>query len=269
MVDPLERRTTRMKGIGMNTKLGDEPPEVQSELLKMAAMYSIPIFWGTKETSQVDNNGTAFILDTGERRFVVTAAHVYESYLKKKSKGLIDDCQLSNLPFELEEKRISTSSSSSMDIATFDITEQEIQSLKRSVLQGNQRTWPPKRPRINEAIVIAGFPGNERQQVSTHGYSFGLYCFNTPVSSISNRHFGCVLEREYWVDSFQLGLPEEGYDLGGISGAPALALDLSSSGIVSWRLAGVVYNSFVELGEIFLVHHAEFIKSDGTVIQST
>ena len=253
----------------MNTKLGDEPLEVQRELLKIAAMYSIPIFWGTKETSQVNNNGTAFILDTGEKRFVVTAAHVYESYLEKKSRGLIDGCQLSNLPFELEEKRISTCSSSSMDIATFDITEQEIQSLKKNVLHGNQRTWPPKKPKTNEAVVIAGFPGHERLKVSNNGYSFGLYCFNTPVSSISDRHFGCALERKYWVELFQLELPEEGYDMGGISGAPALALDSSSAGIVSWRLAGVVYNSSVKLGEIVLVHHAAFIKSDGTVIEST
>lgn len=96
-----------------------------------------------------------------------------------------------------------------------------------------------------------------------------MYCFNTPVSSISDRHFGCALERKDWEELFQLELPEEGYDLGGISGAPALALDLSPAGIVSWRLAGVVYNSSVKLGEIVFVHHAAFIKSDGTVVEST
>ena len=243
--------------------IGDESVEVQKEFLKIAATYSLPLFW--TNSKKVLNNGTAFVLNTGQNTFVVTAAHVYENYIKAKDKGEASNCQLSNIEFELEERRISNNRSGSMDIATFSISAKEIKSLDKSVLQGNQKSWPPARPNKEEAIVVAGYPGIER--IEEKECNFGLHCFNTPVSSVSERHFGCSFERQHWVDLFGNGLPEDLYNLGGISGAPALALDKSEGGVVSWRLAGVVYEAKASevLGEILLMHHAEYINSDGTV----
>ena len=245
--------------------IGDEPIEVQKEFLKIAASYSLPLFWTNEKN--VLNNGTAFVLNTGEKTFVVTAAHVYEYYIKAKYTGDASNCQLSNIEFELEERRISDNRSESMDIATFSISEKETKSLDKCVLQGNQKSWPPTRPSTEEAIVIAGFPGIERIEDKEKECNFGLHCFNTPVSSVSERHFGCSFERQHWIDVFDNGLPEELYNLGGISGSPALALNMSEAGVVSWRLAGVVYEAKASkvLGEILLIHHADYINTDGTV----
>ena len=245
--------------------IGNESEEVRNEYLKIAGNYSIPIFW--TDSKDVPSNGTAFVLNTGQNTFVVTAAHVYEDYITAKAEGTIIPCQLSNIEFDLEERRISNNDSESMDIATFSISDDEITSLNKSVLHGSQSSWPPAQPNVGEAVVVAGYPGIETIEKKEHEYSFGLHCFNTPVSSVSPRHFGCSFERQYWVDVFGQGLPEELYDLGGISGAPALALVKSDSGIVSWRLAGVVYEAKASetLGEIILAHHAEYINPDGTV----
>lgn len=249
--------------------IGDESVEAQREFLKIAASYSAPIFW--TDSSKVLSNGTAFVLDTGQNTFVVTATHVYENYIKAKENGETNNCQLSNIEFDLEERRISDNNSESMDIATFSISEKEIKTLDKCVLHGSQKSWPPARPNENEAVVVAGYPGIERIEEKEQECNFGLHCFNTPVSSVSERHFGCSFERQYWIDLFGNGLPENLYNLGGISGAPVLALVKSEGGVVSWRLAGVVYEAKASkvLGEILFIHHAEYINSDGTVRKYT
>jgi len=245
--------------------LNDEPIEVRKQYLKIAADYAMPIAWADKE--KILNNGTAFVLHTGTNTFVVTAAHVYEGYLAAKAEGSVAACQLMEIDFELEQRLICARSSGDMDIATFAIDNNEIKSLGKNVLFGSQSTWPPKKPNEQEAIVVAGFPGIERIEIKKRNYSFGVHCFNTPASSIGPRHFGCSFDRQYWVDVFGHGLPEELYDLGGISGAPALALEKSKSGIISWRLAGIVYQATASevMGEILLVHHACFINPDGAI----
>ena len=250
----------------------EESVEVLNEYLKIASSYSIPIFWGRRRGStwEVQNNGTAFILDTGAHKFVVTAAHVYQSYLKAKEAGLTDESQLSNIGFEMESRLISIPKNNDIDIATFEISDSEISRLGKSVLHGSNSTWPPSKPKEGESIVVSGFPGAERQYRIEHAFSFGVYCFNTPVSSLSSRHIGCSLERKYWRDIFGRGFPPENYDMGGVSGAPALALEKSEAGIVSWRLVGIVYeaNASELLGEILFAHHSEFIDKNGVVAQN-
>ncbi len=51
---------------------GNESDLVQRKYLKIAASYSLPIFWANSDG--ILGNGTAFILDTGANRFVVTGA---------------------------------------------------------------------------------------------------------------------------------------------------------------------------------------------------
>jgi hypothetical protein len=249
--------------------IGNESDETQEEYLKMAGSYAIPIFW--VDNNNVANNGTAFILDTGERTFVVTAAHVFKDYIEAKTNVGIISCQLSNIEFELEERLISCVGPKTMDIATFSITEKEIKRINKSVLRGSQKMWPPAQPNEGESVIVAGFPGVERIGKDDHEFSFGLVCFNTPVSSVSDRHFGCLFEREYWIDTFGNGFPEELYNLGGISGAPVIALEKSVGNIVTWRLAGVVYeaNASEMMGEISFVHHSRFISTDGTIVGYT
>lgn len=246
-----------------------EPIEVLKEYIRLAASYSLPIFWGYKagDTFNVNNNGTAFILNTGQKRILVTAAHVYRSYINHKVKGKAELCQLANISFDLEERLLSIPSGNSIDIATFRITEKEIQQLGAAVLRGSNKSWPPPRPEEQNMVIIAGFPGLERIRRDEDAFSFGYYCFNTPISSISDLHFGCCIDRQFWVDVLGCGFPPENYDMGGISGAPAIALVCSEAGIVSWRLAGVVYeaNTSEFMGEILFANHVEYIQSNGYI----
>jgi len=249
--------------------LEEEPEEVLKQYLAIATSYSIPIFWGNSD-SGINSNGTAFILDTGERTFVVTAAHVFRSYVEQKQNGEVDFCQLSEIDFDLESRLISIPESEEIDIATFDISQEEIKQVGANTLRGSNQSWPPSRPSENNMVVVSGFPGLERLRKEDDYYSFGYYCFNTPINSISNRHFGCSFDRKYWKDALGKGFPPENYDMGGISGAPAIALVKSEAEVVSWRLAGIVYEATASemLGEIMFAHHADLIDPDGMVKNS-
>jgi hypothetical protein len=247
----------------------EETEEVLKQYLKIAASYSMPIFWGDIN-SGISANGTAFILDTGERVFVVTAAHVYRSYIRQKKMMEVNFCQLSGIEFDLESRLISVPESEGIDIATFEITQHEIDSIGANILRGSNSEWPPRRPCEENMVVVSGFPGLERLRKEDDYYSFGYYCFNTPVSSVSNRHFGCSFDRKYWIDALGKGLPPENYDMGGISGAPVIALIKSEAGIVSWMLAGIVYEAVATemCGEIMFAHHADLVGLNGTVKES-
>jgi hypothetical protein len=237
------------------------------ELHKTVCAYCLPIFWAVRGTNGgclIRNNGTAFILNCGIESFVVTAAHVYEGYLEaRKDEELM--AWLASVPFRMDERIIGYLGSKILDVATFRITDSEVAETRKNVLYGNQNTWPPPRIMNGLGALFAGFPGNQRIEGESSECNFGLYSAFSPVSSVSDRHFGCAFDRSMWIDTMQKGLPEEGFDLGGISGCPVLAVDESPSGVLSWHLAGIGYSSSTAIGEIFLAHHADSIKPDGTL----
>lgn len=233
-------------------------------LLKEVLNYVIPVAWGVKEDDRwnILANGTAFILDCGEGPFLVTAAHVYEGYLEEKERTPGLRCQLGPMEFKPEERLICCLGEATLDISTLRLERSEIELLKKNVCYG-PRPWPPKNVVEGDGVFLGGFPGRERKASANDSFEFGVYVALTPVSSSSERHSGCVYERESWIDMFGKGIPEEGYDMGGVSGGPLFHLVESESGIFAWDLVGVVYNATNIIGEIVLAHHASSILPNG------
>ena len=240
------------------------------ELHKNACAYCHPIFWAVRDKEgfwKIQANGTAFVLDCGKGPFLVTAAHVYEGYLSDLGKfprrvfG-----SLGSVPFRMEQRLIACLGWKRLDVATFTISDRDIVESGKNVLVGDQKSWPPNPVKVGVGVLFAGFPGHERiEKQPDLECNFGLYSAITPVSSVSDRHFGCAFERSEWLDTMGHGLPEEGYDLGGVSGCAVLELKESPAGVVSWSLAGIGYNVSSALGQIFLAHHARVLNPDGTL----
>ncbi|SDA60783.1 MULTISPECIES: hypothetical protein [unclassified Janthinobacterium] len=237
------------------------------ELLRTMMRYATSIAWGKFDNSkwQVMNAGTAFILDCGQGPFLVTAAHVYEGYLEAKRSSSILRCQLGQTEFDLEARLICSLGSKTLDIATFKIEADEIATLGKMIVSDG-KDWPPKDVTPSDGIFFGGFPGKERKQINFETINFGIYAALTPVSSSSERQFGCTLDPDEWIDTTGHGIPAEGYDLGGISGAPAFAVQDSAAGVFSWRFTGVVHSATNNIGAIVLIHHARFIRSDGSLL---
>lgn len=75
------------------------------------------------------------------------------------------------------------------------------------------------------------------------------------------RHFICQFEREFWVESFNLG-GRDGLDLrnlGGLSGSPVFV-----HRSVFWELVGIVYE-FSESFDLMYARPVRFIREDGTI----
>lgn len=253
----------------MKRVVGEESSEVRGEILRTAGNYALPIFWD--ESGIVKNNGTAFILNTGERVFGVTAAHVFDGYMECVKSGAVKVCRLAGINVPLQERLISKGTKDYIDIATFALTRNELAEFSSRTLCGDQNAWPPTPPKEGWAAVVAGYPGAERIQRAQFDCSFGVTCLNIPISSVSEYQFGCAFDRQHWIDEFGKGLPGISFDFGGISGAPALTLIMRGSGIVTWRLAGIAYQAGgSEISEgILFANHARLIGSDGRVHEST
>lgn len=228
--------------------------------------YIRPLWWFDPNRSGPDRirNGTTFVLDCGHGPFGVTAGHVYDEFAMHAERGA--RCRIGAGPvWDLRPRLISRGKQ--VDIATYRVTAEELRQLGGVILTGYQEGWPPKPAEANRGLIFAGFPAVERQLLDEQHIEWGIYSALGIASSVSDRDVSCLLERHEWVPTPGAPPPQEGYDLGGMSGAPVLSI--VHGDVFGWRLAGVVYECSREIGEIVRAVRADFIGVDGTVIGSS
>ncbi len=240
--------------------------------LEFAASVTAPLYWVIErgEGFRRVRNGSAFFIDTGEATFGVTACHVIEGLRKDHKTENVKACQIeSYLPFD--ETRI-IDESIDIDIATFDISRPEIESLHKSVLSGHQKVWPPSPPTIDSGVFFAGFAGTETQWETSEDIGFGTVCGSGIADSVSESDISTIFHREDSFDVMGKGFPSENYDFGGLSGGPLITM-VEHNSIRSWRLGGVIYQgpnittderSIAGL-EMFRARRADFIVADGNL----
>jgi hypothetical protein len=148
------------------------------------------------------------------------------------------------------------------DVATFRIRQDEVDTLRKTVLRGSERAWPPPPPQAGRGVFFAGYPGLARRAINPNLNEFGIYTAATPATEITDYLITCEFDREEWVHTVGAGLPPENYDLGGLSGAPLLAL--VEHHVLSWRLAGIIIQARAD-GNVLLARRADVIRPDGTV----
>ena len=231
-------------------------------LSDVAAGYIAPIYWIDPQArlTAIPFNGTIFFLNCGGTSFAVTADHVYRAYLGARQAAPQIVCRIGNMNFDPANRLIDRNEG--LDLATFRITEDEIHHLGKLALTGSQREWPPAPPWPGRGVFFAGYPGVAHILHGEHTIDFGIYAVNTIATEVTSELITCEFQRERWVDHLGLGLPEEGYNLSGLSGCPVLTL-VDHRGILSWRLAGVTYSAPRYAGEMILVRRADFIREDG------
>jgi hypothetical protein len=225
-----------------------------------AISYVAPLFWESSEQGTKENimNGSLFFLDCGEGPFGVTACHVIDEYIKIKNEAPGITCQIMNLPFDPEDRLID--SDADIDLATFRISEEEIEKVGKEIIRGNQSSWPPSPPEIGGGMFLAGFPQSERIAKGNRELNFGAFPVIVPASSVNDREISALLERAHAISVNGFPPPPEDFNWGGISGAPVLAF--VESNIVSWRLAGVILRRHLQFN-ILKIARADRILPDG------
>ena len=215
-------------------------------LLDAAYLYLTPFIIIRNENGlKKIKNGTAFFLDTGSRKFAVTAHHVFAEYkAAKEACGDKAECYIGNIKFDPMARLIAFDED--LDIATFDILEVEVKRNNQYFLTGSQSSWPPKPPQEDRSVIVAGFPGCERIDCSG-SMDFGRSGFVDFVQSVGEKNVICHLNYDNMIDVVGRGVvPPQGYDLRGISGAPLITIVDHDSGLQSWRLGGVVYEAVIK-----------------------
>jgi hypothetical protein len=220
-------------------------------------------------------NGSAFLISFSDRIIGVTAAHVYRLYLegKQMARGRIA-CQLGDLAFDPEARLIDVSDS--IDIATFNVSADEVTQIGKQPFVVPAEAWPPPHPssarsgHMGLTAYFAGFPEVSRLWINSRAVSFGLYIAGGPIGSASDRQISMPFERQFWLDISGLGLPPEGFDPGGISGGPMM-MPLEKDGSWSFHLAGVIveFPSRALGVETVIAAPAHFIAADGTINESS
>lgn len=231
------------------------------ELLKIGAKYAAPfcLYKSDNGKAILLNHGTIFFLNCGEGPFAVTAYHVLKRFLEHKAGNSSITCQIFNRDFDFEDRLID--SNEDIDIATFKITQKEVDLIGVRTLEGSQKTWPPPPPEKGRGVFFAGFPGNEKKEIGINRIEFGCYTALATVTEVGPEKIICSFDRKHMIAMSERGLPPQGHDIAGLSGAPLIAL-VDHNGIQSWRLAGIItlYNANIET--LFAVR-PDYILPDG------
>jgi hypothetical protein len=214
------------------------------------------------ETGSTFQQASAFLLDCGKGPFVITAAHVYTKYLKDKAELGVQGCQIGNRMFEPDSRLIECGKEKNSDIASFTVTTTDIAGIGKQIVQGSAGVWPsPPNPR--ELVFIGGFPAASQTSMGEDKIMFGIYGGMTPVTSHTEYQIKSIFDRSSWIDTLGTGLPEQGYDLGGMSGGPMLVPDYKN-GVWGWRLGGVISEAKSNADyEIITAVRAHHILPDG------
>jgi hypothetical protein len=225
--------------------------------------------WRTQERNELTplkpSQGSMFFLDCGRGAFAVTADHAYDGFLEDLDDRRVRSCQIGNVAFDNPEDRlIARGKHLGIDIATFRVTPEEIAATGKRTVKGTDGVWPSP-PNDGEAVFFGGFPGGDRIPLAAHEISFGLHSAMVPLTSQTDYQLCCQLDRDSRVDVRGLGLPPEGYDLGGVSGGPMLQ-PVYGDRVWGWRLAGVLSEA-VAAGafERVTAVRAHFILPDGRI----
>jgi hypothetical protein len=235
------------------------------ELLHAATNYSAPIFWANPPshgTSLTLNNATMFFLECGGPILGITAGHVFDAFRKRREREADLVCQLGNMPFDPNEQVLDFDPR--LDIATFRITEGQIERLGRWVYRCAPERWPPTPPSEGKGVFLAGFPGEERIVESADSINFGIYTAILTATVVKEAEIVCQFQREDFVDVLGLGLPGYPQQLGGLSGAALWTL--TQNDYFAWRLGGVVIE-FGDASELLRARRPDCIRPDGSLIR--
>jgi hypothetical protein len=231
-------------------------------LLRTAGSYVVPICWPKSSIDQESihlTNGTAFFVKTPQAIFAVTAGHVVREFLQDKARDPRITCGLVDSETAIDLQRDLIAIGTNVDIATFRVSESVISKLEKQPMTG----WPPKTPQIGKGVFYAGFPGQVRQRLAPREFSFGLCSGSGVADHVDLQKVVTSINRDDLVDTLGHGLPPEDFDFGGMSGGPVLAL--IETGIVSWGLAGVIFEGSRLGGGLLYGARATCLQDDGTI----
>ena len=253
---------------------------LQSLATEMLAFCG-PIFFVpglSTRPNEMITNGTFSLIDTGERRVLVTCHHVWQAFLECRAQNSLAALALSlgdgdaNVVFAAPERQL-IDSDPDLDLAVFDFEPSRIlldgDKIKHQKSWFYIRDWPIRNVRVGAYVALMGFPGSQIVK-ETELCTFKTQLLPFKVTSVGQRQFWVLNEGE----NIEVFSGIKGC-LGGLSGSPAYALDEEGATLVGFVRAGSTPDtgasdkdevSFFS-GSLYLTH-ASFLQRDGTLLRT-
>lgn len=207
---------------------------------------------------------TATLVYTGKKYIAITCRHVLECYRRMggASDGVV--FQLGDLKFNPDERLIDESDE--YDLATLCLNGYSPEEISDNPEIGRSfyspPNWPPARIEDNAIVSLGGFPELWREYETLKEVILPTFSIGTVfVSGTTKNQFGIKLEREYWVQSFNLENREDLHDFSGLSGSPVILE--RCCGVVRFDIVGVA-KEFNDSLDYVVVTHLDLVGENGT-----
>lgn len=225
--------------VTMDNLTADQATRLLGDEIKPHA--AILLFVGTNaEGQQVPiNNATASFIATGSENLLVTCAHVVHGFRKKRE------------------------SDPELFMAIGGGGQTGVLEIKQEWLVDCYESWPPMKAREGELAVIAGFPGEHRQQFERRMIA-NINVIADPITSVRETYFTLADEKqERTLVKLNESLGSLG-PFGGMSGSAAYVVDSEGKP----RLVGFLHEGHDGVNALIRVMHALLIREDGKLERS-
>lgn len=235
---------------------------IEPELLP----YCGPLFFSRSLTSAFGNvtaNGSFGLVDTGQKRLLVTCHHVWDEFQKARDK----DSQLRLLvclgrPFPVVLDLEPFDQDKSLDIAVFDIAPLLQACAGRKFFSLNHNL--PPHVHVGDRLFLFGYPGFLRC-ATAEGVGFGRMCYAVNVSDVSVSRFVADVSQAKAIYVEEQNRGEEDNPHGGISGSPCfLVQDDRPLRLVGFATSEIAFPS-PESPRLLRFTHARCLNPDGTI----
>jgi len=250
-------------GIQMNDRraLVGATTALRNNLCEFPAMFAKYILIGVADEF---HTATVTLVDLGRGPLAVTCAHAITDYLERWRAGRalirvgnirVSPSQLAGLDNDVDLATIRLSDEQAADL----VSEDGFDGIVTQFYQPSR--WPPDPAKEGESVATGGFPAQWRQircetrEIVLPYYGIGA----TPVTSASQRLFGCRFECEHWIWMSRNAELADLTMLSGLSGGPVFA-----ERHLHRALVGIVSN-FQEDWDIMLMSHAHWIQENGSI----
>lgn len=223
-----------------------------------------PIYWHVPEPDgrrPIRTNGTVTFIQSEKKVFGVTAAHVIRGYLAEAGR---DGCVL-QVGFGTHQHVLDLIAvDDDLDLATLQVTERVIAQMGKEIAPVSL-PLPGDVPQEGRGIMIAGYIGEDRIELTNRSVGFGMLTAITVARRVNDRQITWKPDPDYDVPVKGLPPMTRHKDLGGTSGGPVIAWFEKAGGLLSYySLAGIITEQSAEL-ECVAATRAKFIQPDGSL----
>jgi hypothetical protein len=159
------------------------------------------------------------------------------------------------------------------DIATFSVPPHAMAACGGRAIEIATGDWPPPRPQDGEALILIGFPElsiRTKADFSTAFYALGVLGI---ADTVTDREILVSYDPKRDIDLSGTSLPPLGFNMGGCSGGPVLAVRSVGQSLISFPVGLILRGprktseSIIEFDMIGarLIH---IIRKDGTLDQA-